>query len=287
MIRTALILAALAGPAAAQQPPPFASFDLAGPAVLNDPHDLAFGPDGRLYVADKFGSRIAVLDPETLDLVEEIGPGLFPNIHDIAFAEDGRAAVAVTGLGQVLVFDRLGDGALPPPLVYAAPRTEGAVLHPNGRLYATAGGAGLLLAFQGDRLVAQAGGHPGAHDVAVDHAGNLWLADNFNRRLVKYDPDLRQLQVIDAPKFGLVGPRYLDVDDAGRLVVADQDAHRVLLIDPDGPDGGTLLGVLGDGTPGAGPNRFDDPEGVVARGSRYYVSDSDNNRVVRYVVVMN
>ena len=46
-----------------------------------------------------------------------------------------------------------------------------------------------------------------------------------------------------------------------------------------------VLGVIGDGKPGLGPNRFDDPEGVAVHGTTYYFSDSDNNRVVRYVVV--
>ena len=89
------------------------------------------------------------------------------------------------------------------------------------------------------------------------------------------------------PKFGFIGPRYLDVTESGHLVVADQDAHRILLIDPDAPDGGALLGVLGDGMPGIGPNKFDDPEGVAVDGNRFFFSDSDNNRIVRYSIVLN
>ena len=79
----------------------------------------------------------------------------------------------------------------------------------------------------------------------------------------------------------------MDFDEFGRIIVADQDAHRVLMIDPDGPDGGSLLGVLGNGLPGIGPGRFDDPEGIAVRDGRYYISDSDNNRIVRYAVVTN
>lgn len=280
----------LSGPGLAQDsdgPRPFAAFDLAGPPVLNDPHDLAFGPDGRLYVADKFGHRIAVLDPDTLDIVEVIGAGLLPGVHDISFGPGGEAAVAVTGLGAVLVFDRLAGARPQPSRSLPAPRTEGALAHSNGRIYAMAGGTGLVIAFDGDKAVAVAGNHPGAHDVAEGPDGSVWVADNFNRRLVRYGPDLSQKQVIDDAKFGFTGPRYLAFDPAGRLVVADQDAHRILLIDPDGEDGGSLIGVIGSGFPGSGPNEFDDPEGVAVRGNEYYISDSDNNRVVRYVVVIN
>lgn len=265
----------------------FAAFDLAGPSVLNDPHDLAIGPDGRLYVADKFGSRIAVLDPETLELVEVLAAGKLPGVHDISFDSDGRAAVAVTGLGAVFVYDRLESADPVPVAILAAPRSEGALFHSNGRIYAMASGTGSLVAYENGQPVAIAQGLFGAHDVDEDRDGNLWVADNFNRRLVKFAPDLTLIKMIDHEKFGFIGPRYLDTDEFGRLVVADQDGHRVLMIDPEGPDGGSLIGVIGSGLPGKGPNLFDDPEGVAIDGSNYYISDSDNNRVVRYTIVVN
>jgi DNA-binding beta-propeller fold protein YncE len=268
-------------------PGPFASFDRASAEVLNDPHDLAIGPDGRLYVADKFGSRIAVMDAETLELVEIRDEGKLPGVHDISFGPDGRAAIAVTGLDVVLVFERYGNVASEPVLALPASRTEGALAHSNGRIYAMAGGSGMLIAYENGKIVALAAGHFGAHDVAEAPDGSIWVADNFNKRLVKYSPELKLEQLIDDPKFGFVGPRYLDVDDFGRLIVADQDAHRVLMIDPNGEEGGSLVGVIGTGSPGKGPNLLDDPEGVAVHGNRYYFSDSDNNRIVRYKVVTN
>ena len=45
--------------------------------------------------------------------------------------------------------------------------------------------------------------------------------------------------------------------------------------------------MIGTGVPGRGPNQLDDPEGVVQRGSTYFFSDSDNNRIVKYVVAIN
>lgn len=285
LVCIALIAAAAAD--AQDGPPAFASFDIASKAVLNDPHDLAFGPDGLLYVADKFGNRLVVMDPETLEIIQSIGEGALPGVHDVSFFSDGRVAIAVTGAGVVAVYDDVYQVGTRPDFVLAAPRTEGVLAHSNGQTYAMASGIGVVALYEGDSLKATAEGHPGAHDIAEDLDGNIWVADNLSRRLVKYSASLDRLGVLDGPKFGFVGPRYLDVDDFGRLVVADQDAHRVLLIDPDGPDGGTLIGVLGDGVPGIGANKFDDPEGVVARGSRYFFSDSDNNRIVRYSVVLN
>ena len=276
-----------AHPAAAEEIRPFAAFDFAGPAVLNDPHDLAFGPDGQLYVADKFAARIAVLDPETLDITRTIGDGAFPGVRDVSFGPGGLAAISISNHGVVAVFEGLDK---PTPLavkVLAAPRTEGSLYHSNGRIYAMASGIGALIAYQDGEVVASALGHAGAHDVAEDRDGNIWVADTGNRRLVEYGPDLSRLMVLDDAKFGFVGPRYLDFDGFGRIVVADQEAHRVLLIDPDGPDGGSLIGAIGNGLPGKGPGQFDDPEGVAVKDGRFFISDSDNNRIVRYAVVVN
>ncbi|NNF91854.1 MAG: hypothetical protein HKM96_10740 [Boseongicola sp.] len=287
-MRHAWLFAVLAAPALAQDAPgPFASFDLASEPVLADPHDLAIGPDGRLYVADKFGARIAVFDAETLELIEMLGEGHLPGVHDISFGPDGSVAVAVTNAGAVAVYESLAVLDEAPDVGVTAPGTEGALLHSNGDLYAMAGGVGALARFRDLKFIGGVEGHIGAHDVAEAPDGSIWVADNRARRLVRYSPDLEVLQVLDDPKFGFRGPRYLDVTLSGQLVIADQNAHRILLIDPEGADGGTLVGVLGDGAPGMGPGKFDDPEGVAVDGNRYFFSDSDNNRIVRYSVVLN
>ena len=61
----AALAMALAGPAISQNT--FATFDAASEAVLNDPHDLEIGPDGRLYLLERaftgfaFRSRVRAL----------------------------------------------------------------------------------------------------------------------------------------------------------------------------------------------------------------------------------
>jgi len=283
------LILCLASPISAQNvvPGPFASFELASEPILGDPQDLAIGPDGRLYVADKLNARIAVLDPETLELVESLGAGFLPGVRDVSFGPKGEVALAVRGASAVAIYASIDALSEPPKIGISAPNTEGALYHSSGQIYAMAGGIGVLARFEELEFVNAAEGHYGAHDVAEAPDGSIWVADNRQRRLVRYSPELVQLQILDAAKFGFAGPRYLDVTEAGHLVVADQEAHRILLIDPEGRDGGTLLGVLGDGSPGLGPNKFDDPGGVVVDGNRYFVSDGDNNRVVRYSVVLN
>ena len=272
---------------AAQQGPastfPFATFDAASEAVLSDPHDVVIGPDDRLYVADKFADRIAILDRDTLEVIGSFGDGELSAPHDVDFDASGRAIIADTGNHRVAIYDLSSGTAEFSGAIIGIGRPEGAIAHPNGRIYATSSGFGTISAYENGASVATAQGLSGAHDIAIDSNGDLWVADSGNRRVVKYSPDLEVLSVLDDPKYGWAGPRYLDVDPLGRLVVADQDAHRIVMIDKDG----ALVGVLGNGVPGMGPNRFDDPEGVEISGSMYFFADSDNNRIVRYQVVMN
>lgn len=284
---TGIALALGAMPGAAQQPGAFAAFEIASEAVLDDPHDLAMGPDGLLYVADKFAGKITVLDPDTLEIVGSFGNGALFGVHDISFWPDGRAVIAVTGLNRVDVYEvHETEGVLIESYGGAA-RTEGAVAHSNGLIYVVAGGIGAVVAIENGEAKYVARGFFGAHDVEEAPDGTIWVADNASRRLVQLDAELNLLQILDDAEFGFVGPRYLDIDEFGRLVVADQDAHRILLIDPAAPVGSRLVGVIGDGSPGLGPGKFDDPEGIEIFGNSYFISDSDNNRIVKYSVVIN
>ncbi len=282
----AVLICAMSSAPAQQGPAstiPFATFDAASEAVLSDPHDVIIGPDDRLYVADKFANRIAILDRDTLEVVGSFGEGELAGPHDVDFDAAGRAIVADTENNRVAIYDFSSGSPQLAGTLIGIGRPEGALAHPNGRIYATSSYYGSITAFENGTSVATARGLSGAHDIAVDSDGDLWVADSGNRRIVKYSPDLKVLRILDDPKYGWAGPRYLDVDPLGRIVVADQDAHRIVMIGKDG----TLVGVLGNGVPGMGANRFDDPEGVEIAGSMYFFADSDNNRIVRYQVVMN
>lgn len=58
-----------------------------GPAAqLNNPRDLEFGPDGRLYIADELNHRVRALDVETLTITTVAGTGR------AEFAGDGGPA---------------------------------------------------------------------------------------------------------------------------------------------------------------------------------------------------
>ena len=65
--------------------------------------------------------------------------------------------------------------------------------HSNGRLYVVASGMGQLISVENEKIIGLADGFPGAHDVVGAPDGTVWIADNFQQRLVQFDQDLKQL----------------------------------------------------------------------------------------------
>jgi DNA-binding beta-propeller fold protein YncE len=74
--------------------------------------------------------------------------------------------------------------------------------------------------------------------VAIDHDGNLWVADYGRDRVVKFAPDGRPLLSWGGRGSGLgefVGPKGVAIDpSSGHLYVADTGNARVQRLAPDG-----------------------------------------------------
>lgn len=114
-----------------------ATFSIASEAPLSNPHDLKLSPDGKyLYVSDVGNNRIAILDPDSLQLVGEFGADHQSGTHDIDFDARGRAYVADTHNNRVAIYAMDGvKASLVGQLSERIRGPEGVLIHPNGRVY--------------------------------------------------------------------------------------------------------------------------------------------------------
>jgi streptogramin lyase len=160
---------------------------------------------------------------------------------------------------------------------------EGVLAHPNGRLYVAGAWSGNVVAYKAGKIVAELKGLSSPHDLERAPNGDIWLADAGNDRMLLLSPDLDIKKQLKGPPYNFNGVRYQDVLEDGSLIAADKNNHQVKVIGA----GGELLLVLGSGEPEKGKGRFKTPEGIEVRGDTLWISDSGNDRVVKYRLSRN
>ncbi|MGO9062976.1 MAG: choice-of-anchor D domain-containing protein [Candidatus Binataceae bacterium] len=146
--------------------------------------------------------------------------------------------------------------------------------------------------------------------IALDGAGNLYVADLTNNRVLEYAKPLTShpnaAHVFGQPGFttyhcnqggsvnssGLCGPTGVTVDSSGRLFIADFNNSRVLRYN--GPLTSSVANlVFGQASNfttsacnggGVGAATLCNPAGVATdNGNNVYIADSGNNRILHYV----
>jgi len=118
--------------------------------------------------------------------------------------------------------------------------------------------------------------------VAVDPAGNVYIADSNNGRLVVFDGQGNELGAIHrGVKVGDLGlPRGAAIDDASRVYVADVTGQSVQVYQAlaTGEHSPKYVGRFGE--EGSADGSFRMPNAVAVDGrSRVYVADWRNNRI--------
>jgi DNA-binding beta-propeller fold protein YncE len=262
----------------------------ASEASFSHPRDLALAPDGKvLYVADMGNNAVQALDPDSLRTLGLIGQGELSQPHDLAFDAAGRLLVADTGNDRIAIYHLSGGGGSFAGEIregLAAPR--GVAAGPDGRVYVSNTRLANLVVFQGGKKVAEMGGpgrgvanftHP--HDVEVDAAGNIYLVDSGNNRVVILDAGLVVRRSLVGAPYNFKDPKSLSIAAEGTLYVADRHNHRIKIFSP----GFMPVGVVGSGTAGRGPGQLDRPEGVLADGDRLWVADTYNDRILLFRLV--
>ena len=149
-------------------------------------------------------------------------------------------------------------------------------------------------------------GMAGPTGVALDKSGRLWVADQANNRVLRFDNAASRANggpadvVLGQASFtsnsagvgaaGMNGPSRLTLDKDGRLWVADSGNSRVLRFDNAASklSGANANGVLGQAdfnanASGLSQAGFNFPAGVAVDGAgRLWVADKSNNRVLRF-----
>ncbi len=219
-------------------------------------------------------------------------PGsIIDTLAGTGFVGDGSAASsAILSQPEGLAIDAAGN-------LYIADADDSRVrkILPNGVIQTVAGTG--TAGFSGDNgpgVKAQLD-HP--YGLAIDLAGNLYIADLGNARVRKLSPDGQIGTVagggvtapsaatdgLQAANIKLNAPRNVAVDRAGNLYVSDFGAHQVYRVG----SGGLFTTIAGTGKSGfTGDNataklaQLSSPAGLAidSRGN-LYIADSGNNRI--------
>ncbi|CAF0880308.1 unnamed protein product [Adineta steineri] len=125
--------------------------------------------------------------------------------------------------------------------------------------------------------------------LALDSSNGIYVSDYQNNRIQKWAMYARRSKTVAGQMNGTTGstmatlnfPTKVTVDLNGNIYVTDSENHRVQLWS-DGDVAGTT--VAGTGVAGTLSNELNTPWGIAtdSKSNTFYVSDSYNNRIMRY-----
>jgi len=249
-----------------------------GPATsarLNGPQAVAVDFAGNLYIADTENSRIRKVSNGVITTVAGSGtPG---------FGGDNGPA---TGAQLYFPSGVAVDSALN---LYIADSANNRIRKVSNGVITTVAGNGTQ-GFGGDNGPATSAQLNSPSAVAVDSAGNFYIAEPYNNRIRRVSNGVittvagNSLSGDNGPATSaqLYSPQGVAVDSAGNLYVADPGNNRIRKV-----SNGVITTVAGNGTPGfSGDNgpatsaQLNRPQGVaVDSAGNVYIADRNNNRI--------
>ncbi len=273
------------------------------PDSLNKPFKTAFDASGNLWVADENNHRVVEFKPPFTD-----GEAATLEIGQPDFATNQTTASQSSLFGPVgLAFDKNGDLWVSDFVdsritEYVPPFSDGM----NASLELGQPAGDLQFISHGQRPPSN--GLAAPLDLKFDSAGDLWVTDRVDSRIVEYVPpfiDGASPSVVIGQRFlntsvasttqsGLNGPEAIAFDSAGNLWVTDENNNRVLefgvaSLKSNGPNAEVEIGQP------AGPGQFlanssaltasgfNAPVGLAFDSSGdLLVSDRANNRILGF-----
>ena len=249
-----------------------------GPATaaqLNLPQGVAVDGAGNLYIADARNHRIRKVDASgiitTVAGTGEIGGGAG------GFSGDGGPATAAQlNLPQGVAVDGAGNLYIADARNHRIRKVDASgIITTVAGTGEIGGGAG---GFSGDGGPATAAQLNFPQDVAVDGAGNLYIAD---RLILKVDAS--GIITTVAAGTGEIGDGVA-VDGDSNVYIVDRQANRILKVDSTGARSTVVVrsfpgGFSGDGGP-ATAAQLNLPQGVAVDGAgNLYIADTYNHRI--------
>jgi uncharacterized protein (TIGR03437 family) len=253
-------------------------------AVLNYPSNVAVDGKGNIYVADTGNDRVrkvardgtitTIAGNGKLDGGGDGGPGTSASLnHPYGIALDTAGNLFIADTHNNKIRELTADGVI---------RT---VAGKGARGYTGDGGQALAATFANPR------------GVAVDGAGNIYVADSFNHviREVTVNGAIKTIAGTGTAGFSGDGgtatsaqlnePLGVAVDTAGNVYVLDSLNARVRKITPDGKintiAGNGQTGFTGDGSSAANTAVFYPFALAVGSGGALYIADTYNCRIRR------
>lgn len=248
-------------------------------ARFSYPHGLAVADSGDSIVADQQNNTIRRVRAD----------GTVTTIAGTAGATGSADGVGATARFNVPTGVAIG----PSGNIYVADAVNCTIrkIAPDGTVTTLAGRAGAPGSADGTASAARFN-KPDA--LAVDSDENLYVADTYNSTIRRITPTGAVTTLAGSPgvpgtddgvgsnaRFSL--PRGIAVDANGTVFVADTYNSTIRRIEPDGSTS-TIAGAAGLAGSADGPAadaRFNQPFGIVSRGSDLFVADTFNHTVRR------
>ncbi len=213
-------------------------------ARLNAPVALALLPDGTLLIADSGNNRVRAVDAQ----------GIIRTVAGGGIGDGGDPRQALLNLPYGIAVDARGN-------LYIADthhhRIRRMTLGQENPQIETIAGTGIS-GFNGDERPAREAHLNFPRGLAVDAAGNLYVADTFNHRVRKITPEGIITTVAGTGRPGFSGdgdlavraelrfPLAVALDSEGQLYIADAGNNRVRRVD----HSGVITTVAGSGVRG-------------------------------------
>lgn len=201
-------------------------------AMINRPTSLAVDSTGNLYISDTYNSRIRKILASNWTIDTVVGDGA-----ERRWGDGGLAVDASINHPQGITFDKAGN-------LYIADTNNHMIrkVTTDGVIQTVAGTTDF--GYNGDEIPATQAMLFYPKWVAVDDAGNLYIADSFNMRIRMVTTDGIIHTIAGNGVYGMSGdggpavdaelrfPSSVTVGGNGKIYVTDNQNHRIALLTP-------------------------------------------------------